>query len=218
MKKRDRFDSIQIVAAIGLIVSVASRFFLTNTIHPIIEKEYFFSEQELSSPSSTVEVLIQEILQNYHIIVHYPENAWFGERFLVSMALVPDDGESMLSASEEEQALFVEGRLEMDDGKLLPGKTLLTPFRFNQTTKFQWQVQPDSRSLQTGRLWVTFYPAGEETTQSLYAPLMVIPFSVDIHAFFGLKAGVGRLVNILIGLVCIVIILWRRYNQAGNKE
>ena len=218
MKKREHFDSIQIVAAIGLFVSAASLFILTNSVYPMVEKEYFFSEQELSSTSSTAEALIQDVLQNYHLVVRYPENAWFGETYLVSMTVTPNEDESMYPAGEEEQALFVEGRLEMDNGKLLPGKTLLTPFRFEQTTKFQWQVQLDSRSLQTGRLWVTFYPAGEETTQNLSAPLMVIPVNVEIHTFFGLKAGVGRLTGTIVGLGCIAIIVWHRHRRAANKE
>ena len=218
MKKREHFNSIQIVAAIGLFVSAASLFFLTNSIHPMVEKEYFFSEQELSSTSSTTEALIQDVMQNYHVIVRYPENAWFGETYLVSMAVVPNENESMYLAREEEQALFVEGRLEMEDGKLLPGKTLLTPFQFEQTTKFQWQVQPDSRSLQTGRIWITLYPAGEETTQNLSAPLMVLPVDVEIRTFLGLKASAGRLISTVIGSGCVSVIVWRWHRRAVNKE
>lgn len=218
MKKRDRFDPIQIVAVIGLFGSVASLFFLSNSIHSMVAKEYFFSEQELSPTSSTTEALIQDVMQNYHVIVRYPKNTWFGETYLVSMTVAPNEDESLYPASEEELPLFVEGRLEMDDVKLLPGNTLLTPFRFEQTTKFQWQVQPDSRSLQTGRLWITFYPAGEETTQNLSAPLMIIPVDVEIHTFLGLKAGVGRLAVTTVGLGCIAVIVWRRHRRAVNKE
>ncbi|HAF62948.1 MAG TPA: hypothetical protein DCK95_11585 [Anaerolineaceae bacterium] len=219
MKKTKHLDIIQIVAAILLFLAVGSLFYLTNSAKPIVEKEYFFPDELSSDISSPTKEIVQDAMQNYHLLMRYPSDAWFGESYLLDIEMVPNENRVTGVAQElDGQALFLEALLEMDARGVNPGNRILVPFQLYQPSKLHWEVQPGSDSLKPGKIWITIYPATEEGLQIAHDPIMVLPVSVNIHTIFGMKAGVGRWTCALIGLGCAGVILMRRHKLAKNIE
>jgi len=219
MNKTKHLDIIQIVAAILLFLCIASILLMTNGVNSIVEKEYFFPDELSEDISSPAGKLVQDVMQNYHILMRYPGDAWFGESFLLIVELIPNEDISAVTAYEnEEQALFLEAALMMDAVEVRPGKKILVPLQFYQPAKLQWEVQPVSGAPKTGKIWITIYPAAQDGLWAAYDPVMLLPVNVNIHTIFGMKVGVGRWISTLVGLGCAGIILLRRHKRTKNFE
>ncbi|MHB8806078.1 MAG: hypothetical protein ACYC59_00695 [Anaerolineaceae bacterium] len=207
MKNKKKIDSVQIVSGMVVFISFLCLIF-TSREGPLIEKTYQFPDSFVYSElGSTWGDAISSALKKYQINVRYPAQPWYGETFLIQVALANREGSTNSSLDASGIPPFIlDVNLDLESMEAKPAKRLLLPIQLPQTGFVQWEITTIFSEMEQGKIWISLLPTtGTEPS----IPVLVLPVDIEMRAILGLKIGMWRGIWTAIGIAGIGMFIFR---------
>ncbi|MGV8026921.1 MAG: hypothetical protein AB2L18_10230 [Anaerolineaceae bacterium] len=209
MKKR--IDSFKIVSGIIAFISFLCLIF-TSGEGPFIEKTYQFPDSFLQDEVDlTWGEAISGALKEYQINVRYPARVWYGETFLIQVALTDRDGSTGSGLDESFIPPFIlDANLDLESIEAKPAQRLLLPIQLPQTGFVQWEITTTSSEMDPGKIWISLTPT-TDVEQSI--PILVLPVGIEMRSILGLRIGIWRGIWMAFGITGIGMFIFRRVKK-----
>ncbi|MCE1254587.1 MAG: hypothetical protein LWX83_13685 [Anaerolineae bacterium] len=163
-----------------------------RSVQKIIIADRVFDEANLIKPPEAIKPYVE---------INTPLSARMGDaseiKAQLNMAgLTAPAGENMVA----------EFYLDMDGSQTSPDGNILYPILGEYPAEAQWQIIPFNNGSLDGTLWIHLQMviSGEDKRQFL---IMAYPFSVESTNFAGASAGLVRVICIIIGVLCFIMVL-----------
>jgi hypothetical protein len=127
----------------------------------------------------------------------YPLQVWRGDEQAIALAIKPVESEYVDGKTRTTAGTYhasVEARLDLESGRITPGKTMIEPIQAGQSVQFVWRVRTDEANSLNGKLWIylNIDKAGSVTPWRL--PRFALPLETGVKDILGLSVGGFRMI------------------------
>ena len=84
-----------------------------------------------------------------------PGQMWLGDQQFVALVIKPAEVKSTTGEINSDSSPYhvnIETRLDLENGRILPGKTIIEPIQAGKSVRFLWQVKAESSGRLEGKL------------------------------------------------------------------